>query len=108
MTVAHKGDNGEEEESIALQLCEWHAAEAIKRRLVHAGKYTKETREGLVDLINGWIKAPLNQVEEARKKLLNELHKKEREYLTSYYQPKEPLFLRAWTRQLPNLGVYST
>jgi len=37
-----------------------------------------------------------------------QLHFKEREYLTSYYQPKEPLFLRAYISQLPNLGVHST
>jgi len=35
-----------------LQLCEWHATKAIQRRLVHAGKYSKEKREGLIDLVN--------------------------------------------------------
>jgi hypothetical protein len=40
-----------------LQLCEWYAAKAIQRRLVHTGKYLKEKREGLTNLINAWIKA---------------------------------------------------
>ena len=70
--------------------------------------YTKETRETLTGLVNTWIRAPINGINGARTKLLNQLHFKEREYLTSYYQPKEPLFLRAYISQLPNLGVHST
>ena len=36
---------GSREEETILQLCEWHAAKAIQRRLVHAGKYLKERKE---------------------------------------------------------------
>src|ERR1700722_15914944 len=36
-------------EVTTLQLCEWHALEAIKRRLIHAGQYPKEKREELID-----------------------------------------------------------
>lgn len=35
-----------------LQLCKWHATKAIQRRLVHVGKYSKEKREELTDLVN--------------------------------------------------------
>jgi MULE transposase domain len=43
---------GSREEETILQLCEWHAAKAIQRRLVHARKYSKERREGLINLVN--------------------------------------------------------
>jgi hypothetical protein len=36
---------------VKLQLCEWHAVEAIKQRLVAAGCYKKEKQEKIVDLI---------------------------------------------------------
>jgi hypothetical protein len=42
---------GKAEETL-LQLCKWHAAKAIQRRLIHASKYSKEKREELTDLIN--------------------------------------------------------
>ena len=42
---------GNKTEKMILQLCEWHAVEAIKRRLVAAGKYTKKRREELVGLV---------------------------------------------------------
>jgi glyceraldehyde-3-phosphate dehydrogenase/erythrose-4-phosphate dehydrogenase len=35
-----------------LQLCEWHVIEAIKKRLVHSGRYSKDTQEVLVNLLN--------------------------------------------------------
>lgn len=35
---------------VILQRCEWHAVEAIKKRLIHKG-YSKEKRNELVDLI---------------------------------------------------------
>jgi hypothetical protein len=35
-----------------VQLCEWHAAKAVQRRLVHASRYSKEKRKRLTDLIN--------------------------------------------------------
>jgi hypothetical protein len=44
-----------------LQLCKWHTAESIKRRLVHASKYSKERRGQLTDLVHAWIKAPTEE-----------------------------------------------
>ena len=40
----------------ALQLCTWHAAEAIKKRLIKAGTYPVEIRNELMALIWAWIK----------------------------------------------------
>ena len=89
---------GSGEETI-LQLCEWHAAKAIQRRLVHAGKYSKERREGLTDLVNAWIRALTeDNVKKTQEVLLKALEPAERKYLIDYYQPKEKQFLRCWTR----------
>ena len=43
---------GTKGERTRLQLCEWHAIKAIKRRLIHSGRYSKETRLVLINLIN--------------------------------------------------------
>jgi hypothetical protein len=62
----------------------------------------------LIDLINKWIKAPdLEALETARKTLLSRLQRQEKEYLRSFYQPKESQFYHAYIRLLPNLGVNS-
>ncbi len=47
-------------------------------------------------------------LEEQRERLLMKLKTSEREYLITFYQPKEPQFIRAYTKQYPNLGVHST
>jgi hypothetical protein len=87
---------GDNSARIILQLCEWHAIKAIKRRLVHLGQYSKESKEEIIDLLNKWIKAPtICQIEEAQKTLLAHLYKDKREYLIKYYQPKELQFCRA-------------
>ena len=102
VTVGTKG------ERTRLQLCEWHAIEAIRKRLINRG-YSKETREVLVDLLNQWVKAPdLEALENARKKVLSRLRSDDRTYLRTFYTPKEPQFCRAYTHVLPNLGVNST
>jgi hypothetical protein len=96
-------------ECTRLQLCEWHAIEAIKRRFVNCGRYSKDTREVLINLLNQWVKASdLESLENARRALLSQLRSEERDYLRQFYQPREPQFCRAYTRSLPNLGVHST
>ena len=100
---------GSRKEETVLQLCEWHAAKAIQRKLVHAGRYSKERREELINLVNAWIKALTeDDVKKTRETLLIALEPIERKYLIDYYQPKEKQFLRFWTRTYRNLGVYST
>jgi hypothetical protein len=94
--------------TIILQFCEWHAAQAIQRRLIAKG-YRKERRDELVDMIWSWIKAPDHEaLEVARTKLILNLRVDEKEYLVNYYQPKERQFCRAYTSFYRNLGVYST
>ena len=57
-------------EDVILQHCTWHAAEAIKRRLIHSG-YKKECRNKIVDLIWKWIEAPtIDTLETARDALI--------------------------------------
>lgn len=97
-----------EGERMILQLCEWHAIEAIKKRLIHSGRYCKERREELVSLVNNWVKSASEDLDENRDKLEKELHEEERQYLRSFYRPKEPQFTRVYTRYYKNLGVYST
>jgi hypothetical protein len=45
---------GRKGEHTRLQLCEWHAIKAIRKRLINQG-YSKETREVLVNLLNEWV-----------------------------------------------------
>jgi len=92
-----------------LQLCKWHAVEAIKKRLYKAGLYSDPRRLELVDFINKWVKAPtLTALDEARAKLLFKLSYPDRQYILDFYQPKEFQFCRAYTRKLANLEVHST
>ena len=81
---------GTKGERTRLQLCEWHAIKAIKRRLIYSRRYSKETRLVLIDLINKWIKASdLEALETVRITLLSRLQRQERHYLRSFYQLKE-------------------
>ena len=92
-----------------MQLCEWHAVSAIKKRLVAAGKYSKERRDELISIIWDWVQAPsVEKLDECRSKLLAALGSKEAEYIESYYRPKEHQFCRAYTCTYLNLGVHST
>jgi hypothetical protein len=47
-------------------------------------------------------------LDKRRDELFKALDSEEQVYIRSYYQEKEPQFCRAYTQQLPNLGVYST
>jgi len=94
--------------AVTLQYCTWHAVEAIKRKLIHSG-YKRERRDKIVDLIWEWIEVPtLEGLETARNKLILALNHDEKEYLTGWYQPKEPQFCKAYTCQYLNLGSYAT
>jgi MULE transposase domain len=94
---------------VKLQLCEWHAVEAIKRKLVAAGCYKKERRDEIIEMIWAWVKAPtISALKGYCKELLEALHNEEQVYLCDYYQPKEPQFCWAYTRELWNLGANTT
>jgi hypothetical protein len=99
---------GVNQEAVILQFCDWHAAEAIKRKLIAKG-YGKERRDDLINLMWAWIKAPdLDALKDARDKFILNLDVSEKEYLTGWYQPKEPQFCYAYTSQYRNLGVHAT
>ncbi|KJZ68301.1 hypothetical protein HIM_12309 [Hirsutella minnesotensis 3608] len=92
-----------------LQLCEWHAAESIKKRLLDSGRYTKERREDLLRLIWEYIQAPdEEQLGKGRHRLLAEMREPERLYVENNWKGKEPQFARAHTRHYPNLGCNTT
>lgn len=69
-----------------LQLCSWHVAAAIKKRLITEG-YPLEVRKQLVILIWSWINSPtMSALQERRDTLLAKLRPKERDYLLSHYK----------------------
>lgn len=60
-----------------LQLCCWHAAEAIKKRLIKEGYYIDKCIK-LADLIWKWIEAPtFPELEKRRQALLDKLRPRE-------------------------------
>lgn len=63
-----------------LKLCSWHAAEAIKKKLVKAGSYPLEIRKELTSLIWVWIQSSsLDLLEKNRRqKLLQKLNPAEK------------------------------
>lgn len=92
-----------------LQLCECHVAQNFKKRLLDSGNYTKERREELSRLVWDYIQSrDETQLEERRGKLLAELREPEHLYLKNNWQSKEHQFVRAYTRNYPNLGCNST
>lgn len=50
----------------------------------------------------------LDLLDLSRDNIILALQDNEKEYLTNYYQPKEPSFCRAYTSKFPNLGCHST
>ena len=96
------------ERKVDLQLCEWHAVQAIRRKLVKEG-YKKEKRQEVDDLLWAWVQSPDPQaLEKDREALLGALRQRDQTYLKRNYQPKEHQFVRAYTRDLPNLGCHTT
>jgi hypothetical protein len=92
-----------------LQLCEWHAGKAMRKRLVKDKKYSNQKAKEIMTLLWAWIKCEdLDEVDRARRKLLAKLRASDRKYVQRYYQPKEYQFVRAYTNRLKNLGCHST
>lgn len=62
-----------------LQLCTWHAAEAIKKKLIKVGSYPLEIRKELSNLIWVWIKSStLQELKKNREALLLKLNEPEK------------------------------
>jgi hypothetical protein len=51
-TIVVKVAIGQHSETTFLQLCEWHAVKAIKKRVIDAGRYSKESRKEITSAIN--------------------------------------------------------
>lgn len=89
-----------EEGDTSPQIREWDAVEAIKRRLIASGSYSKERRIELIGLVWEWVKADsIQKMVECREKILSELQDEERAYLVKEYQPKEHQLIRAYTKK---------
>ena len=92
-----------------LQLCEWHAVEAIKKRLVVADQYIKKRQKKLINYIWDWVKSfTITVLKKQQEHLLMKLKTSEREYLTIFYQLKKPQFIKAYIKQYFNLDVHFT
>ena len=92
-----------------LQLCEWHAVKAIKKRLVVADQYIKKRWKKLSNYIWDWMKSFIITVLKKQwEHLLMKLKTSEREYLIIFYQLKKPQFIKAYIKQYLNLDVHFT
>lgn len=88
------------EEVDTSQIREWDAVEAIKRRLIASGSYSKERRIELIGLVWAWVRADsIQKMVECREKLFSELQDEERAYLVREYQPKENQLIHAYTKK---------
>lgn len=95
----------EEENPHTLQLCSWHAAEAIKKWVITEG-YPLEVRKQLVILIWSWINSPtMSALQERHAALLAKLRPKGRDHLLSYYQRQERQFAHAYTKHFLELNL---
>lgn len=89
-----------EEGDTSSQIREWDAVEAIKRRLIASGSYSKERRIELIGLVWAWVKADsIQKMVECREKLLSDLQDEDRAFLVKEYQPKELQLIRAYTKK---------
>lgn len=104
-----------------LQFCSWHAAEAIKKKIRRAGRYTEKEIEGWEDKAVGvkhkglkhyiwdYIQSETEEeLERNRTTFLNALQPIEQRYIDDNYVPKELRFVTCHTRKLKNLGQNAT
>ena len=92
-----------------MQLCQWHAVENIKTRLIKYGYCkTKEKRDFFNGLLWDYVKSgTVEDLEEYREALLHELEASEQEYMVAW-QRKEESFVTCFTKRYANLSTYST
>ncbi|KAI9760481.1 MAG: hypothetical protein M1840_002409 [Geoglossum simile] len=92
-----------------LQICEWHAVQAIRKRLTITGGYPGEWKDLIIDLVWSWIKSPTEKdLKERREQLLAAVDVKEATGLNEFYRTKESQFIYVYTSKQANLGVRST
>lgn len=94
---------------VQLQLCAWHAVEAIRKRLIRAGRYPAELQKELQNLLWSWVKT-YNQEDSAstRSAILDRLFDVDRNYLIKYYKRQEAAFIKCFTRTYANVGAQTS
>ena len=93
-------------EDIQMQLCEWHVVENIKTMLVNSGKYSKEKRKILDELIWAYTKSESpTELKANRDALMRQLAQPEALKIKDHWGPREAYFNRAYTRRYCNLGA---
>ncbi len=108
MRVARETTAEAERQGVVLQLCEWHAVQAFRRKLVTCS-YKKKEREEIDDLLWIWVKSSDPEaLRKNRAEVLSILRTQDQGYLKETYQQKERQFIRAYTKHLPNLRCHST
>jgi len=92
-----------------MQLCQWHAVENIKTRLIKHGYYkTKENREFFNGLLWEYVKsATIEDLAKNRSDFLYYLEPSEQDYMVSWRR-KEESFVTCFIKWYPNLSTYST
>ena len=108
-------------ENVQLQICMWHAAEAVIARLRKSKHYTEAEIQRphtdndptlpspLRSLVWKWLKSEtFKELELHRQDLLNRLYPAEQDYIRDTWQPKEKMTVHCYIRLLANLGCEST
>ena len=96
------------ETNVRLQLCCWHAIEAIRKNLTRA-KYHMKLRKDFHDLLWQWIKTRNeNDLSTTRNALLIKLREKKRDYVVFYYQRQKRAFVYCYINMYANLKTHST
>ena len=91
-----------------LQSCDWHAVQAMLKRFRTSG-YKKDNVDILQDLCWTYVKsATVQDLEDNRQRLLNELKPAEQRYITETWLPKEDRVVYYYTNTYMNLGCTSS
>ena len=93
-----------------MQLCQWHAVENMRKRLITYGYCkTKDDVEHWRALLWKYVKSTTeDDLEEHRATLLTELQSPERQYMVTNWLPKEQSFITCFTKRYPNLNTKAT
>ena len=93
-------------QNIQMQLCKWHVAKNIKTILVNSGKYPKEKRAPLVELMWNYIKSETPTKLKANYTAFTSwLKEQEALKIRKHWRLKEVYFNRAYIRRYRNLNA---
>lgn len=93
-----------------MQLCQWHAVENMRKRLiVHGYCKTKEDIEHWRALLWKYVQSSTeDELEVGRASLFKELEPAERQYMVTNWFLKEQSFINYFTKGYPNLNTKAT